>query len=158
MSKTAWWVATSYAAYDLVFTVLLRHVCPNTFFCSTKESREQYLILRRGVCNYSRTSLSRTRLFRITAYLEVKIWSLFQHETMTTVNKIMWKRGEFAPKEQILLFFTLFYIYISNLRSQITHLFVKCGCSIRCFPHSLNSDMSRYGYLEVFHWVPWNSR
>ena len=26
---------------------------------------------------YSRTSLSRTRLFRITAYLEVKIWSLF---------------------------------------------------------------------------------
>ena len=26
---------------------------------------------------YSRTSLSRTRFFRITAYLEVKIWSLF---------------------------------------------------------------------------------
>ena len=26
---------------------------------------------------YSRTSLSQTRLFRITAYLEVKIWSLF---------------------------------------------------------------------------------
>ena len=26
---------------------------------------------------YSRLPLSRTRLFRITAYLEVKIWSLF---------------------------------------------------------------------------------
>ena len=26
---------------------------------------------------YSRTSLSRTRLFRITAYLEVKTWFLF---------------------------------------------------------------------------------
>ena len=26
---------------------------------------------------YSRTSLSRTRLFQITAYFEVKIWSLF---------------------------------------------------------------------------------
>ena len=26
---------------------------------------------------YSGTSLSRTRLFQITAYLEVKIWSLF---------------------------------------------------------------------------------
>ena len=25
----------------------------------------------------------------------------------------MWKRGEIAPKEQFLLFFTLFYIYIS---------------------------------------------
>ena len=43
------------------------------------------------------------------------------------------------------------YIYISNFRSQITYSFVKCGCSIYCFPHSLNSDMSKYGYLEVFH-------
>ena len=31
---------------------------------------------------------------------------------MTTGNKIMWKRGEIAPKEQFLLFSTLFYIYI----------------------------------------------
>ena len=62
----------------------------------------------------------------------------------------MWKREEIAPKEQFLLFSTLFYIYISNFRSQITYSFVKCGCSIYCFPHSLNSDKSRYGYLEVF--------
>ena len=62
----------------------------------------------------------------------------------------MWKRREIAPKEQFLLFSTLFYIYISNFRSQITYSFVKCGCSIYCFPHSLNSDISRYGYLEVF--------
>ena len=34
----------------------------------------KYLLL---FSTYSRTSLSRTRLFRITAYLEVKIWSLF---------------------------------------------------------------------------------
>ena len=63
------------------------------------------------------------------------------------------KKGEIAPKEQFLLFSTLFYIYIyiylSNFRSQITYSFVKCGCSIYCLPHSLNSDMSRYGYLEV---------
>ena len=165
----------------------------------------------------------------------------------------MWKRGEIAPKEQFLLFSTLFYIYISNFRSQIIYSFVKCGCSVYCFPHSgwlgeakvlcilhhwgiqliltcswarpailaagkgrggmflfllflhchsfsfllypslsspllslfslslgddtkwptrvdvslnpntinphsLNSDMSRYGYLEVFQWVPWNLR
>ena len=50
----------------------------------------------------------------------------------------MWKRREIAPKEQFLLFSTLFYIYISNFRSQITYSFVKCGCSIYCFPHSLN--------------------
>ena len=73
------------------------------------------------ISKYNRTSLSRTRLFQITAYLEVKIWSLFKHETMTTGNKIMWKRGEIAPKEQFLLFSTLFNIYISNFRSQITY-------------------------------------
>ena len=33
----------------------------------------------------------------------------------------MWKRGEIAPKEQFLLFSTLFYIYISNFSSQITN-------------------------------------
>ena len=27
----------------------------------------------------------------------------------------MWKRGEIAPKEQFLLFFTLLYIYIYNI-------------------------------------------
>ena len=31
---------------------------------------------------------------------------------MATGNKIIWKRGEIAPKEQFLLFSTLFYIYI----------------------------------------------
>ena len=36
---------------------------------------KEYIHFERGI--YSRTSLSRTRLFRITAYLEVKIWSLF---------------------------------------------------------------------------------
>ena len=61
----------------------------------------------------------------------------------------MLKRGEIAPKEQFLLFSTLFYIYISNFRSQITYSFVKCGCSIYCFPHSLNSDMSKYGSRGV---------
>ena len=72
------------------------------------------------------------------------------HETMTTGNKIMWRK--------FLLFSTLFYIYFFNFRSQITYSFVKCNCSIYCFLHSLNSDMSKYGYLEVFQWVPWNSR
>ena len=45
----------------------------------------------------------------------------------------MWKRGEIAPKEQFLLFSTLFYMYISNFKSQITYSFVKCGCSILVF-------------------------
>ena len=64
---------------------------------------------RRVFCLYSRTSLSRTRLFRITAYLEVKIWSLFEHETMTTGNKIMWKRGEIRSNFSS---FSHYFIYI----------------------------------------------
>ena len=49
--------------------------------------------------NYSRLSLSRPRLSRVTTYLEVKIWSLFKYENLTMGNKILWKRGEIAPKE-----------------------------------------------------------
>ena len=61
----------------------------------------------------------------------------------------MWKRGEIAPQEQFVLFSTLFYIYIFLTSGVKLHSFVKCDCSIYCFPHSLNSDMSKYGYLEV---------
>ena len=57
----------------------------------------------------------------------------------------MWKGGEIAPKEH----YIYIYIYISNFRGQITYSIVQRGCSIYCFPHSFNSDMSRYGYLEV---------
>ena len=57
----------------------------------------------------------------------------------------MWKRGEnFSSFPHYFI-----YVYISNFRSQITYSFVKCGCSIYCFPHSLNPDMSRYGYRSV---------
>ena len=86
---------------------------------------------------YSRLSLSRVCLSRITAYLEVKIWSLFKHADLTTGNKILWKRGEIAPLEPFLLFPTLFQ-YISNFRSQIRYSFVECGCSIYFFMNSAN--------------------
>ena len=42
-----------------------------------KRLRTKGYISKTRLFEYSRTSLSRTRLFRITAYLEVKIWSLF---------------------------------------------------------------------------------
>ena len=86
----------------------------------------------------------------------MKIWSLFEHETMITGNKIMWKSNVEKRRNcswgAISPLFHIIIIYISNFRSQISYSFVKCGCSIYCFPHSLNSDMSRYGYLEVFQW------
>ena len=89
------------------------------------------------VIKYSRLSLSRLLLSRITAYLEEKIWSLFKHRNVTSGNKILriwgeiflqeqflpfptilnkkwWIRGEIAPQKQYLTFPTIFSIYISN--------------------------------------------
>ena len=63
---------------------------------------------------YSQLSLSRLRLSRITAYLEEKIWSLFQHRNLKPGYKILSKRGEIAHEEQFLPFSTIFVIYISN--------------------------------------------
>ena len=51
----------------------------------------------RGTRIYSQLSLSRPRLSRITAYLEVKILSLFKHVNLTVGNKILWKRGAISP-------------------------------------------------------------
>ena len=47
---------------------------------------------------YNRLSLSRPRLSRITAYFEVKIWSLFKHEYLATGNK-----KYFGKEEKLLL-------------------------------------------------------
>ena len=77
---------------------------------------------------YSRPSLYRLRLSRITAYLDAKIWSLFLLGNLPTGYKILWERGEIARKEQFLLFSAMF-LNISRFRK---------------------FDMSRYGYLEVF--------
>ena len=85
---------------------------------------------------YSRLSLSRLRLSRITAYLEGKIWSFFKHKILTSGNKILWIRGEIAPLAQFLPFSTIIQTYISNLRSQFTCSFVKFGCSIGIFLNS----------------------
>ena len=116
---------------------------------------ENYPIL--VIIKYSRLSLSRTRLSRITAYLEVKIWSLFNTEIYQQTTKYCGKedklllRSNFSP-------FPQYFQYISNLRVKLHIHSVKGGCSINCFPQFRKSDMSKYGYLEVFHRVPWSSR
>ena len=75
---------------------------------------------------YSRLSLSRPRLSRITAYLEAKIWSLPIYENLTT-------DGKYCRKEEKLLLrsnfssFPQYFQYISNFKSPITYQFVKCG-------------------------------
>ena len=93
---------------------------------------------------HSRLLLSRLCLSRITAYLEVKIWSLFKQGNLITSNKyIVEKRRNFSS-------FPKYFQYISNFRSQVTYFFVKCGCSIYFFLQFCKSDMSRYAYLVVF--------
>ena len=99
---------------------------------------------------YSRLLLSRPRLSRITAYLEVKIWSMLKHENLTTGNNILWKRGEITHKEQFLLFSTIFsqyFQYIFDLTSQITYIFANVV--VHFFLNSANlicrgKDISKY--------------
>ena len=80
-------------------------------------------------CSYTRLSLARLCLSRITAYLEVKIWSLFSHEHITIGTKILWKRGESS--------FPQYFQYISNFRSQITYSVVMWLFDL-FFPNSAN--------------------
>ena len=54
--------------------------------------------------------------------------------------------------------FPQYFQYISNLGVKLHIHSVKGGYSINCFPQFRKSDMSKYGYLEVFHRVPWSSR
>ena len=61
-----------------------------------------------------------------------------------------------SPREQFLLFHTIFSINISNYRSEITCSFVKFVCSIGVFLHSANlicrnTDISKCfrGFLRL---------
>ena len=118
--------------------------------------REKQMTLQK----YSRLSLSRLRLSRITAYLEVKIGSLFKHVNVNISEHV----SKYCGKEEKLLLrskfssFAQYFQYASNFRSQITYLFEKCAFSIYFFPQFCKSDMSRYGCLEVFQRVSWTSR
>ena len=68
------------------------------------------------------------------------------------------KSKKYCGKEEKLLlrsnisFFSQYFrcTRISNIKSPITYKFVKCGCSNNFFPQFWKSDMSRYGYPEVF--------
>ena len=79
---------------------------------------------------------------------QMKIWSLFKHENPITSYKILWKRGE-IPKEQFLLFSTIFWIYLKLQESN--YIFIcEMWLFDSFFPQFCKSDMSSYGYLEVF--------
>ena len=55
--------------------------------------------------------------------------------------------------------FSQYFQYISNFKSPITYIYLlNVVLRIIFFSQFWKSDMSRYGYLEVFQRVPWNSR
>ena len=104
--KGGTWLTWSYSAVSLLFFF---------FFKACLIKPKHIAVIRSNSVHtsiYSRLSLSRPRLFRITAYLEVKIWSLFCHGNLTTGIKILWRRGEIPPQEQFLLFSTIFSTYL----------------------------------------------
>ena len=102
---------------------------------SFNKSCETQLKLLQGNVRYSWLSLSRPRLSRITTYLEVKILSLLKHENLTTGKNIVEKRRNFS--------FPQYFQYISNFKSPITYIFVKCVCWI------IFSSILQIWYVEV---------
>ena len=57
--------------------------------------------------------------------------NLFNNHILIVAPVTFVPAGAMTPSAEF-----LFYVYISNIRSQITYPFVKCGGSIYCFPHS----------------------
>ena len=71
------------------------------------------------------------------------------HGNLTSSNKILWKRGEIAPQMQYLLFSTIFSIYLQLQEPNYIYICEMWLFDLFC-PQFCKSDMSRYGYLEVF--------
>ena len=94
------------------------------------------------VLNYSWLSLSRPRLYRITAYLEVNVWSLPKHENLTTGKNVCGKEEKLLLRSNFSSF-PQYFQYISNFKSPITYIFVKCGCS------NYFSSILQIWYVEV---------
>ena len=71
-------------------------------------------------------SLSQPGLSRITAYLEVKIWSLPKHENLTTAKKYCGKEEKLFLRSNFSSF-PQYFQYICNFKSPVTYIFIKCG-------------------------------
>ena len=96
------------------------------------------------------------------AYLEYPLISKWKFGPCYN-TEIYQQATKYCGKEEKLLLrsnfssFPQYFQYISNLGVKLHIHSVKGGCSINCFPQFRKSDMSKYGYLEVFHGVPWSS-
>ena len=107
-------------------------------YCSKKI--QSTIVISTSVISNNRLSRRKNLVLVITQKSKIRFENIVEKRRNCS---ILWKRGEIAPYcgkeeklllgEQFLLFSTIFSIYISNQRSQITRSFVKFGCSIGIF-------------------------
>ena len=135
-------------SYSETRTCLLSYSETRTCPLSYSETRTFPLSYTETI-QYSRLSLFRPHLSGRIAYLKAKILFLFLHGNLTTYKKYCGKEEKWLLRSRFSSF-PQYFQYIANFRSQNTYSFVKCGCLVYYFPQFRKSDMSRYGYLEVF--------
>ena len=110
-----------------------------------------YLFIKLSIFKYVKyiwLLLSLPHLSRITAYLEVKLLSLPKHENLTAGEKYCGKEEKLLLRSNFSSF-PQYFQYISNFKSPITYIFVKCGCLNYFFHYSANlicwgTDISKY--------------
>ena len=85
-------------------------------------------VSRKPTRGFKLLSLSRPRLSRITAYLEVEIWSLPKLENLTNGKNYCGKEEKLLLRSNFSSF-PQYFQYISDFKSPITHIFIKCGFS-----------------------------
>ena len=119
---------------------------------STETFSESMVLYLQSTLVISNSLISNNRLSRSENLVPV----ITQRSTNRQQNIVEKRRncslGAISP-----LFHNIFNISLTCIGKLHLHS-VKGGCSIKCFPQFRKSDMSKYGYLEVFHRVPWSSR
>ena len=144
---------------------------PHSLFCEMEASFFYHIFIRSILfnpftpeilkwahpCLNSDTSFVQNRDLQSTLIISTSlIWNIHLSRSEILVPVLTWKSKNryenIVEKRRNCSYssFPQYFQYISNFRSQITYSFVKCGCLIYWFPYFRNSDISRYGYLEVF--------
>ena len=110
-----------------------------------------------NLVKYSRLSLSRPRLSRITAYLEVKIWSLPKHENLTTGKKYCGKEEKLLLRSNFSSFRNIFNISVTS-RVQLHIYLLNVVVRIIFFLSSVTLICRGTDISKCFRESHWNSR
>ena len=100
------------------------------------------------LCNRQCTLVISTTLISNNRLSQSEYKVLLKHENLTTGNKILWKKGEIAPEEQVLLSI-VFSVYLYINESNNIFICEKWLFDV-FFPQFCKFDMSRYGCFREF--------